>query len=99
MANVHVKLKALNFNNVDPYDFAKILFEECNEQSIFQPLQTPIPEQHYIKLLEPWFSNYEEILPLVNQQFFEYMRIKILQVNGFNVNKENEFDVKIYLYQ
>jgi hypothetical protein len=99
MANIHPKLKTLNFDNVDPYDFAKILFEECNEQSLFEPLHTSIPETIYVKLLEPWFTNFTELLPLVNQQFFEYMRRKVLDVNGFKKNKENELDVKVYLYQ
>jgi hypothetical protein len=101
---MHEKLLNLKFDDVDPYDFAKLLFEECNEQSFFEPLKEKIPEKLYAQFLT-WFPNYEELLPLVNQEFFEYMRQKVLDVNefitkdGYHNNKKNIVDIKVYLYQ
>jgi len=101
---IHEKLLNLDFSEVDPYDLAKILFEECNEQSLFEPLKTIIPNKLYNTLLE-WFPNNEELIPLVDQNFFEYMRQKVLEANGFTMeegyhaNKNNVIDVQVYLYQ
>jgi len=103
MTNIEDKLSKLSFKDVDPYDFAKILFEECNEQSFFEPITNKIPEHVYVKLLQ-WFTNYEELQPLVDQQFFEYMRQKVLEANGFqlelgdSVNEQGIPDIKKFLY-
>lgn len=101
---MHFKLLILNFDAVDPYDFAKILFEECNEQSLFEPIKKIIPEKLYTQLLS-WFPNNDELLPIVTQDFFEYMRQKVLEANGFlmengyHKKKDDIVDVKMYLYQ
>jgi hypothetical protein len=105
MANINEKLLNLNFSDVDLYDFAMLLFEECEEQSLFEPLKTSVPEKFYSDLLKPWLPNYEELLPLVNQEFFEYMRIKVLEANGFELedgyyeSKTNVKNIHLYLNQ
>jgi len=104
MNNINEKLLQLNFIEVDPYDFAKLLFEECNEQSFFEPLKHEIPKHLYIQLLEK-FEKPEELAMLANQEFFELMRLKVLEVNGFDTkdgyfeNETNVKDIKVYLYQ
>jgi hypothetical protein len=86
MSNIpfHSKLLSLNFENVCFYDFSDFLYENYN-QTIFEPLKTIIPRSDYKLLLEPWFPNSEELVPLANQYFFEYMRMQVLNKNGFHV--------------
>jgi hypothetical protein len=98
---IHTKLLQLDFNMVCPYDFAKFLFEEY-DQSMFEPLKIFVRKVHYNTIMKD-FPNIEELLPLINDEFLEYMRQKVLEVNGFetedgcHINKNNVIDIELYL--
>jgi hypothetical protein len=81
---IHSVLLALDFDCVCIYQFSQLLYEKY-DQEIFQPLKIIIPRSDYGHILKIWFPNHEELATLANQQFFEFMRRKVLQLNGFKI--------------
>lgn len=79
---IHEKLFSLDFSLVDFHEFTPWLYETYNEQSVFEPLRQPIEPRHFFEFVK-YFPNFEELEKLVNQEFCEYYRVKILQANGF----------------
>jgi hypothetical protein len=78
-------LKALDLKFIDLYEFAQLFFKAYGT-NIFKPLNFIIPVTDYGFLLKEIFGergDLNEIVYHADQEFFEYMRIEVLHINGF----------------
>lgn len=81
--HIHQGLCDLDFSLVDLHDFAQLLYNKY-KQSIFKPLQQPILPNHRKDFLI-WFPHTQHLIQHVNFDFCEFMRQKVLLINGFTL--------------
>jgi hypothetical protein len=97
-------LQNLDFKSVDLYNMAQ-MFYDLYRMNVFEPF-THIPVLDYSILLRELFGpipNLNEIIALADQNFFEYLRIEVLHLNGFITiegyyrNKDEVQDITLLL--
>lgn len=98
------RLLALNLKRLFFYDFATLLWEKYR-QSMFEPIKCDIPKEEFKLFFEESFPRHENFIHLVNIEFLEHVRIKLLEyeglptIDGYYLSKTNIYDIEEYLFR
>lgn len=85
-------IENLDFDQIDPFDFATALYS-YNNQSIFEPLRCEIPKEDFWKFFTTIPDSVEKsITPLMTVELLDYIRVKVLNANGFTTQDGYYFD-------